>query len=69
MPAWKKRDYGFDGKDFRRNMAGKQRLICMEGLENLSWPVSSLPSSEILSGVASDVLMGAALENAQQASN
>jgi len=50
-------------------MAGKQRLIWMEGLENLSWPVSSLPISEILSGVASDVLMGAALENAQQASN
>ena len=47
LPAWEKRDYGFDGKDFRKNMPGKQRLIWMEGLENLFWLVSSLPISEI----------------------
>jgi hypothetical protein len=42
LPAWEKRDYGFDGKDFRKKMSGKQRLIWMEGLENLFWLVSSL---------------------------
>jgi hypothetical protein len=68
LPACKKRNYGFDGKDFRRNMPGKQRLIWMEGLEKLSWIVSSLPISGILSRLASDVLMGAELENPLQAS-
>jgi hypothetical protein len=69
LPAYKKRNYGFDGKNFRRNMPCKQQLIWMEGLENLSWIVSSLPISDILSRVVSDVLIGAELENAQQASN
>jgi hypothetical protein len=69
LPAWKKTKYGFDGKNFRRNMPGEQRRIWMEDLENLSWLVCSLPILEILSRVASYVLMGADIENAQQASN
>jgi hypothetical protein len=68
LPGYKKRNYGFDGKDFRRNMPGKQQLVWMGGLENPTWILSSLPISEILSRVASDVLMGAELENVQQAS-